>query len=167
MKKSDLEDGTLAKLFDYFAWAMNCLLEGKYPTHDWKGKRCKKAGQKIKTKGYNLALNQIRGDWEFYSNVMGLPRWDSEPGMCFVCGASNSIPDLLWTRGGLHAGWRPTLRTHESWVLECLAKGVLLCNFFKILSFRSEGVMIDILHAVDQGVAPHLVANVMMEVPSC
>ena len=69
VKKSDLTDGTLEQLFDYFAWAMNALLEGRYPMLDWKGRKFKDAGRVIKTRGWNCACNQVRGDWDFSQKV--------------------------------------------------------------------------------------------------
>jgi hypothetical protein len=164
VRKSDMEDGTLEKLFDYLAWAMNALLENRYPARDWLGNPHPKAGQTINEDGYNLACNQLRGDWEFYTQVLNFPRWDSEPNMCFVCDASNSVLDLLWTNGSAGAGWRPTIRTHEQYVAMLALLGKLLPALFKIRALRLEGVMIDILHALDQGVSCHVVANIFIEV---
>jgi hypothetical protein len=45
-----------------------------------------------------------------------------------------------------------------------LLQGKLLPALFKIIALRNEGVMIDVLHAVDQGVACHVVANIFIEV---
>ncbi|CAK0877612.1 unnamed protein product, partial [Prorocentrum cordatum] len=39
-----------------------------------------------------------------------------------------------------------------------------LSNFFKIISFRFEGIMVDILHCLDLGVSSHLIANVLVEI---
>ena len=164
VKKSDMVDGTLERLWDYFAWAMNALLEGKVPQTDHRGRRLANAGQPLKTKGWTMACNQVAGDWEFYANDLHLNRWDSEPNMCFVCGASNSIANLMWTNGTCGAGWRHTYKTHESYCAEMAAAGKTLSHIFKIYTLRLEGVMIDILHAVDQGVAIHVIANVFMEV---
>ena len=164
VKGTDLKDGTLARLFDYFAWAMNALMVGKIPEKDHRGRKLKNAGMPIKTKSINFACNQLRGDWEFYTSVLNFPRWDSEPGMCWICNASNSIEHLLWTNGRPDAGWRPGIRTHDEYITECLACGGIISEVFKILALRSEGVMIDVLHALDQGVTCHVVANVFLEV---
>jgi hypothetical protein len=164
--KSDIVDGTLEALFDYFAWAMNVLLEGKWPERDWRGKPMKNAGQPLKTNGWKFCIDKVKGDWEFYTDVhvLDFPRWDSEPNMCFVCNASNSLDDLLWTNGTLGAGWRCTIRTHASYTAERLATGRPLPNLFKIRTLVLEGIMIDVLHAVDQGVSSHVAANVFVEV---
>jgi hypothetical protein len=78
--------------------------------------------------------------------------------------ASNSIDALLSTHGGAGAGWRPTILTHEAYLAHCAANAIYVSNLFKIKVLRLEGTMIDILHAVDQGVACHVAANVFIEV---
>jgi hypothetical protein len=159
-----LEDGTLNTLWDYFAWAMNALLMGKYPELDWLGRPHCKAGQTIKTRGYKICTNQLRGDWEFYVQVMDFPRWDSEPCMCWICMASNSVDGMIYTNAKPCAGWRPTIRTHESYLNELLVAGRPIPKSYKVLGLRHEGVTIDILHAIDQGVSSHVCANVFVEV---
>ena len=84
--------------------------------------------------------------------------------MCWICNASNSVEALLWTMTRLGAGWRDTVRTHESYLAELAAAGKVVPALFKILSLRLEGIMCDILHAVDQGLASHLIANVLVEI---
>ena len=37
-------------------------------------------------------------------------------------------------------------------------------DVFKIKGMRLEGIMIDTLHAVDQGLASHVIANVFVEI---
>ena len=164
VRKSDLCDGTLEALFDRLAWACNAMLHGKYPSHDWKGKPHPKAGQDLPTRGWKAAVLHLRGDWEFYQQVLGFPAPNSVPNNCFICWASPNVPDLAWSNARDTAGWRPTVRTHESYVAELLASGRTLPTLFRIITLRIEGIMIDVLHCVDQGVAMHLIANVFIEV---
>ena len=42
-----LTDGTLIACFDYLAWALNALLEGKIPEHGHRGNRHPEAGRNI------------------------------------------------------------------------------------------------------------------------
>ena len=58
------------------------------------------------------------------------------------------------------------MRTHESYIAELIAAGHALPGPFKIESLFHEGVLADVLHAVDQGLAAHLIANVFVEVMS-
>jgi hypothetical protein len=54
------------------------------------------------------------------------------------------------------------MRSHEQYVAKLLADGETLPAVFQIKTLRLEGVMGDVLHALDQGVATHVVGNVMV-----
>lgn len=71
---------------------------------------------------------------------------------------------MLWTNADSDAGWRATIRSHATYLHELAAKGLPLPGPFKISSLYLEGIMCDVLHAVDQGVACHVVANVFIEI---
>ena len=71
---------------------------------------------------------------------------------------------MIWTKRGPYAGSRGTERTHASYIVELVAQGKELPRLFRIKSLKLEGVMIDVLHAVDQGVASRVIANVFVEV---
>ena len=163
VRKSMMGDGTVEALFDRFQWSCNVLLAGCFPEFDWKGRRCKRAGQDVKLGGWKVAVAHLRGDWEFYQNVMGFPGPTEVPNMCFRCNASPNIVELLWTNAAKGAGWRPTVRNHAAYLAHLARGGLHLPTLFKILSLRFEGVMMDVLHACDLGVASHLVANVIVE----
>ncbi len=107
---------------------------------------------------------QVRGDWEFYATVFDFPRWNAEENMCYVCKASGSEPNLLWTTAALTCGWRATVRTHESYLQELHIAGKRASGLFAIVGLRLEGVMIDILHTVDLGLASHILANIFVEI---
>ena len=78
--------------------------------------------------------------------------------------ASHSIPECLWTSASLDAGWRPTLRSHGSWLAELAAHGRGLPDPFLIETLLLEGIMVDVLHAVDQGVSCRLIASIFVEI---
>ena len=162
IRKSDLADGTLEACWDYLAWALNGLLEGKVPERDVRGRRHARAGRAV---GWRAATVQVRGDWEFYASCLGLARWDGVPHMCFACGAEQgdgADPDLVWT--GSARGWTRTIKTHESWLEELAALGRVAPVLFSVRGLRLEGVMIDVLHALDQGCTSHLIGNVWFEI---
>ena len=72
--------------------------------------------------------------------------------------------DLKWTNANDDAPWRTTKRTHADYMALLEREGKPIPILFLILTLRLEGVMFDVLHAMDQGVAVHLVANTMVEV---
>ena len=83
---------------------------------------------------------------------------------CYLCGATLARGDRCFSRADLGAGWRSTTDTHTSYLLSCRRDGRNISNFFKIVSFRFEGIMVDILHSLDLGVSSHLIANVLVEI---
>ena len=104
----------------------------------------------------------MRGDWAFYCELFRFPQWNSADRMCFLCRASSTDPALAWMKFGPDAGWRRTRWTHETY-LRFLRRGSLAIPALLVfaIGFRLECVMIDVLHTVDQGVASHIIANVM------
>jgi hypothetical protein len=163
IKKSDMGPGTMEAIWDYFAWSMNSLLTGMTPGRDWLGRQLLGGGKPL-AKGWRAACVQVRGDWEFYTSALNLPRWDGAENCCWVCAASITRPGYFWTDCSDASPWRTTIRTHESWLAEMSAAGKQVANLFKISGLRLEGVMIDTLHAIDQGIAVHAIANIFVEV---
>ena len=87
MKKSEMCGDALKLLWDRIAWAFNALSVGTMPAKDWQGKCCKEAGRPLAA-GWKIAMIHIRGDWEFFSQVMGFPTAQSVPNCCWLCHAS-------------------------------------------------------------------------------
>ena len=162
--KSIIEDGPLLAVWEYMTWAFNALLDGRVPERDHRGIRRPDAGRRL-AGGWTFAVVQLRGDREFYSEYVRLPRWDSKPFMCWQCYAQQGdgvAANMSWTSTA-DGGWRDRLRTHEEWVAELTAAGLPLPAIMQIVSLRLEGIMADVLHAVDQGVAFHLIGNAWWE----
>ena len=56
------------------------------------------------------------------------------------------------------------MRSHNSYMAELIAAGVPVSPIWKIACLRHGGVAIDTLHAIDQGLSCHIVANVFVDV---
>ena len=145
------------------AWSFNAMLAGVYPADDFYGNPHPKAGQPLDLDGWRVCMLHLHGDWEFYQQMLGFPAPNGVPNNCFVCAASPTVEALLYTIARLGAGWRTTVRTHSSYLLDLARKGAHLPSLFAILSLRFEGIMIDTMHCCDLGVCSHLVANVLVE----
>lgn len=161
--KKNIGPGTLDALFSRLAWALNACCDGLMPEHDWQGRQCPDRGRVI-ADGWCLVTIMLRGDWEFFTQICNFPTWTSVPNMCWLCNASPTLGPLVWTNGLASAGWRSTMRSHEQYVAKLLADGEPLPAVFKIKTLRLEGVMGDVLHALDLGVTSHVVGNVMITV---
>jgi hypothetical protein len=158
INKSALDKPNLDFLFSYLVWAFNALCAGVMPSTNWCGLDYKQAGRPLAS-GRRAALMQVRGDWEFYVSALGLPSWQNATNCCWLCEAS----EMNWAYAGTDASWRGTIRSHESFLEKAAALGEDTCVLFRIHTLRVEGVMIDTLHAVDQGVASHVIANIFIE----
>ena len=151
---------TLDALWRVFAWSVNALLTGISPTHN-REQRPLEGGEQYIAGGWRAALIQIRGGWEFYANVLGLPNWASGQEMCWMCRASNTIAELAWQACDVGAAWRRTRRSHSSYMRELEERGEPTPLIFALVVGLTLGcVMVDVLHAVDLGVASHAIANV-------
>ena len=64
----------------------DAMAEDVMPEKAWLRRRHPEAVRKV-FGGRNALLIQLRGDWEFYGQVCGLPRWDAERCMCWICKA--------------------------------------------------------------------------------
>ena len=112
-----------------------------------------------------MAACQVRGDWEFFSDVFHLPRWNTAEFMCPFCRASNTIRELSYTNVREDAPWRGTIFTHESRMDHLRALGLILpILFVALIGFRLDCIHIDVLHTVDQGVSSHITGNTMWHV---
>ena len=150
-------------IFDRLALALNALLIGKMPDKDWKRNPCVDAGRTL-ADGWRLPTIMLRGDWEFFTQVCGVPTCQGVPNMCWLCHASPNLLELLWANGLANAKWRTTLRSHEQWLAELAAAGKPIPALFRILTLRLACVMCAVLHALDLGVTNHIIGNTMKAV---
>ena len=163
-KREMLQDGsTLEALFRVIAWSLNALLTGFAPTHDEDGLPLPDGGHEL-AGPWRGACVQIRGDWQWYNQAFAVPQWNALGRMCFLCCASNADKELLWTNFNPSAPWRDTLWTHEAYLAHLQASGIDVPNIFSIHGLRVECLMVDVLHAVDLGIASDIIGNILFEV---
>ena len=161
IRKSDMVDGTMEAITRVISWSFNVLLSGETPSSDWEGGPLEGGGEQL-AGGWRGAICQLRGDWVFYCELFKFPQWNSANRMCWLCQASSVDPALAWSHFGPGAGWRKTRWTHESYMRYLRLAGLAIPALFAVaIGFRLDCVMIDVLHTVAQGVASHIVANVL------
>ena len=84
----DMTTGTLDAIFGDLADDFNYLLEGKKCKFNYSNRVVRDA---VRANGYTGACVQLKGDWEFLDQALGLPRWDNaSSGMCWLCKATNN-----------------------------------------------------------------------------
>ncbi|MGB2015010.1 MAG: hypothetical protein ACPHSF_06060, partial [Flavobacteriales bacterium] len=161
VRKSEMCEAVMNTIFSRFAWGMNVLHSGYWPEKDWAGQRHPKAGTAV-ADGWCGCVTQCRGDWEWFCDWLKFPRWNEAGPMCFLCHASNLPGPMSWTnRDG---AWVGDFRNHEDFIRDQFIDGGRPCALFSIRSLRIEGCMVDVLHALDQGVSSHVHGNVLWEI---
>jgi len=164
VKKSQLlSDGsTLNAIFRVITWSFNSLLQGCTPSFDPDGHPISGGGVAL-ANGWHGACIQIRGDWQFYCQAFGLAHWRNDVRMCWLCRASSIVDGLFWTDFNPNAGWRNTIWSHQEYLAMLNETSADVPELFNIVGLRLEMIMADVLHAIDLGVAAHVLGNVFFE----
>ena len=84
IRKQEMVAATLPKLFEILAWSCNALLTGITPESNWDDVP-EGAPPTFIADRWRATLVQLRGDWEFYANVCGMPNWKTNARMCWQC----------------------------------------------------------------------------------
>ena len=162
IRKSEMSADTLDHCLRILSWSLNALSDGVHPQVGpfdeplHRGPRGPLAGP------WRAVLAQVRGDWAFYKECFHFPQWNEAERMCWMCQASSTIPELLFTNCRADAAWRDTLYTHDTYMAHLRRNGLptptLLAH---CRGLRLENIMIDVLHAIDLGLASHVIGNVL------
>ena len=145
---------TYQAFFKIIAWSMQHLSAGTSPTsrHDgtvWatREETVRIAGGMSIAKG---ALLQIRGDWDFYSEVFRF-RTASQDRFCWMCDAT-ALPGLNcyhdFSAGANHRG---TMISHGDFLATCAEHRVNPPNIFECPGTELQHVAVDSMHSGDLG----------------
>jgi hypothetical protein len=169
VRKTECVADTMDALLKIFSWSMNVALSGQTPLIDHNNRPM--AGGSPLCGDYRAALVQVRGDWEWYCKIFHFGQWNENVEMCPFCRASSTVPDRLWTNFEDDAGWRDTRWSHETYMAHLRHGGLPVPMMFRqvggVIGLRLECVMVDVLHTVDQGVASHVVGNIIWFLLCC
>ena len=161
VRKSDMTADTMDTLLRIFAWSCNVLLSGESPSKDYED-NCISGGNTSLADGYRACLLQIRGDWEWYTQIFHVPSWNGADAMCCMSKASGREGPLYFGNCADDAHWRSTHFTHESLMAHLRYHGFPLpILLLHVIGLRLECICIDVLHAVNQGIASHIIGNVV------
>ena len=158
LKKTEICDETLPAVMEILAWSFNVMLTGLQPVLDWLGRPMEAVGYLAGR--FRASLSQLRGDWEFYTQLCKFPKWNEVGRMCWKCLAEGAnCSELKYSRFDRHAPWRVTRMTHELYLALYEASDIPVI-FAKVIGFRIENVMGDSLHTVELGIGCHILGNV-------
>ena len=86
-RKSDCSKNTLDDIWDVLLWELQALQDGKLPLQAEFGKppACQAAGAELfpqRSKPLHVCLVQIRGDWAWFAEALGVWQWNCKAFMC-------------------------------------------------------------------------------------
>ena len=138
-----------------------CLAAGTMPEsrHDlsvWSKTDAQRKKWKLKPVQKSI-LTEIRGDWAMFKNCFRLPAWNCAGGLCWLRTACAS--DI--SNNGREASWRRSPLSHWECISRMLTTSGSVSPIMEIPCIRTHNFLIDWLHAVDLGVCPDLLGNVL------
>jgi len=162
MKDYLAKDKTYDCLFEVLSWSFTALMLGKHPAarHDnqpWQpqdSQRKSVAGKPLALKG---VCCEVRGDWKMVAEVLRLPSWSHNHGICMRCDALKSERDYT-----LDAAWRSNRCSHYQLLARMAQQGYMPSKLWGIPFLTSEQVLIDWLHCADLGIAANFLASVFI-----
>ena len=149
-------------MFQLFGWSLKCMFLGQFPSsrHDGtpfeEGYRKALCGQEL---GFRALLVEVKGDWEFFSDILHLPRWNNVEGICFLCKATREH----LSQCDLSAPWRQEdmRMNHHTLVHRLLSTKSALSPIWQFPLFKMVCLKLDWLHIADHGVTACLAGSIL------
>ena len=159
----NLDCDTEDKVWKYIQWDLETLLSCIHPVLDATGLPWPVRSAESKVQGKPLAGGFffvpwiVKGDLEYYANVLGLEHWQRAVHPCMFCKANRT--NWPWTDQKLLG--HPELQwAEEDW----RANHPNVHRLFSILAVGLWSCQLDIMHTVSLGVAQHIAANILYEI---
>lgn len=156
--------GTWSTLMQVLVWSLLALAQGNWPTTQWDGtawppgsEDARRAGVPL-AGGWRVVVMSLLGDQEHFSNNLGMPHWTKDR-FCWLCDCTKKsgtpqqkfdyfAPDNAWVFKSSHEELASPTSNHPLFSLG------LTCF----------SIMLDILHAWDQGMWVHLAGSFLKEI---
>ena len=151
--------GTMDTFFALLKWSFQCMFDGTWPTHDWRGfkypkksKAGRKAGKPL-ANWWKACLIQLAGDLDYYSKS---PRWSNHNKPCSICKATYNGP-LSWRDNRYNSGWQNATLTPATY-REHLSP---TCPLFELPGLSSLSMAMDWMHCHHLGWLQYLFDSVI------
>ena len=123
---------SIQDLFDVFAWDLRQSLLGVCSTNDHTGKKYSRTSTKRLRRGtrlHNIALLQVRGDWEFLVKAFRFRNVNSDS-FCWRCDATLSDGPTCY-KAFNYAVHELSLLRHDAYVMACVAEEAQISKLFE------------------------------------
>ena len=170
-RKSESSAQTLEDIWKVLLWELQALASGCAPVLGEESRPLveQAPGDRISTR-HVFCLVQLKGDWAWYCEALGLWQWNSLMFMCPFCRACRDGL-FTWRDFSLTSNWLATCRTHERFLFdvavskqERFVRGGSPFSSEPMLSnapfFKWTMVKLDWQHAQDLGTLSHEVGEV-------
>ena len=156
---------TLDAMLEIFRWSLMVLYTGNTPQQRHDGtawlpsdkSRCSDSSPLT----FRGCLLQSRGDWPWFKWLFGFKGWNSPDYVCWRCRANSSTIPYWDASPG--AKWHKHRHTEGRFAALIRENCQQMSPLFSIPGFTMMNICIDMLHAVDLGIAQEIVGNVFFE----
>ena len=152
---------TLNAVWEVLAWSLRFAALGRRPIKrhdmsDWLESDAARAAAGGQELCRPALLHVIKGDWSMLALNLGLPKWDSVLGMCWLCKAT---PDTFRALGS--QGIQAAAMSSQEFFHQERARGSIICPLFSAPCVGTWTVASDWMHACDLGVGQDLVGGAL------
>ena len=148
-----IKSESLAPYWKLMAWSFRCLLEGRYPVvgpdgEDLQGteRKCM-AGHPIARPGTTFALCELRGDWQWYQQSLGLSCHWQAVSICIYCKTTKRMFGNCLSCASLEK------RDPQRFTADCVLPAAAAADGIPgIVGFHSDMIRICTMHTLNLGV---------------
>ena len=159
------QPGVLGAIDTFFAilrWSMQCLFDGTWPTHDWRG--CKypanskegKRGGKPLANGWRACLVQFAGDLDYYAKWFEAPRWSNHAKPCCIC-KTTYRGNLSWRDNRFNSAWQSSTLSPSTYRSHFSPTSAL----FQLPGISSLSLAMDFMHCHHLGWLQYLYGSIL------
>lgn len=154
--------GTMATIWKVLHWSFQCMYQGSWPSHDYRGVpypknslEARRAGKPLAGK-YTACLVQMGGDLDYFMKWLGCPNSTNHTTPCIQCKATYS-GDTTWHDNRPESLWQRRLLKANNW----RAHWNTTCEMLNLPGMNCWSIALDLMHNLYLGWAQHFFGSVM------
>ena len=151
---------TLDDILEVLCWSLRHLAAGVFPqsrhdARDWQEGDKKRKTLPAQALPVQALLCEIRGDWDFFEQVLKFPAYNRVSGMCWMCQATY--------KNFKTSEWRKTELTTSQFLYRNSCDRKPVCALFSLPGVEPKVCRPDWMHCCDLGIAADIIGHVFME----